>query len=78
MRIKENVFKEGDIQIRRMSRKALRHVHFDCPCDIILTELSKKKKKMDAFIINVHGPVYYPDGSRRYDKQKSEKKNSKQ
>jgi len=75
MRLYENRPEEGYIQFKRLSKKATKHVHFKSKCDIIITQLPKKKKKITAIIIDVHGPVYYPDWTRRYDEnEKDEKK----
>ncbi len=58
---------EDYIQIKKLKKKAVKHVHFNNTFDLVKTKLSQKKKKVAALLINVHGNVYYADGSRRYD-----------
>ncbi len=68
------VIKGGEeyVQIKKLRKQSLKHVHFNDCFDLVKTKLSQKKKKVPALLINVHGNVYYPDGDRRYDKLKRE------
>ncbi len=56
----------GVVSLIRKSKKSKTNVKFESNCDIVISKIQKKKSSDEAIFINVHGNVYYEDGSRRY------------